>query len=349
MAETKTARIGFVGCGGFATGSLFPNLHLADIDLIAVCDLDRGKAERNARNFGAREVYTDIEKMLDEQELDGVFVIGPAPMQYETAPAVLRRGIPVYVEKPSANVSEQAKELAELAEANGTWGQVGFMKHFAHVYRVAKDIASRPDFGPVRVVKCQFAQGPYPQLWGIDSPRRSMLIGQLCHIFDLVRFMGGDVAGVQAFYHEATEEQFAWSVNMRFVSGGIGHLDLNSLAHKQAFRDIVERLEIYGLEHHVVCEEMQRLKWTRPEDFVETAPAAGRYVCEFDPSWTSSRGNTLYGYPGEVAHFARRCVGEAEGGPDLWDSYEALRIGEAIYDSGEAGGTFVEIPARSTS
>ena len=32
------------------------------------------------------------------------------------------------------------------------------------------------------------------------------------------------------------------------------------------------------------------------------------------------------------------CLGLAEGGPDLWDSYKALKIGEAIYDSAHGAG-----------
>jgi len=37
-----------------------------------------------------------------------------------------------------------------------------------------------------------------------------------------------------------------------------------------------------------------------------------------------------------VRHFALRCLGQVEGGPDLWDSYEALRLGEAVYQSCES-------------
>ena len=135
MSTERRARLAFIGCGGFATASIFPQIPLIpEIDLVAVCDIVEEKAQRNARNFGARRVYTDMHKMLDTEELDGVFTIGPAPQQYELAPVVLTRGLPVYTEKPSANTSAEAKELAELAEANGTWGQVGFMKRFADVY-----------------------------------------------------------------------------------------------------------------------------------------------------------------------------------------------------------------------
>ncbi len=340
MVETRKAKIAFIGCGNFATGSLFPNIHLIpEMDLMAVCDLDREKAERNARDFGARRVYTDMEEMLDKEELDGVFVIGPAPQQYRLAPHVLRRGIPVYVEKPSANTSAEAKELAELAQAHGTWGQVGFMKRFAHVYMMAKDIIGRPEFGDVHVIKCKFGQGPYPHLPGLDSAHRSMLIRQLCHVLDLIQYFGGEVAEVHANFRSVTDRQFAYAVNFVFKSGVLGQLDMNSLESKKGFRDIKEVLELIGFETNVVCEDKLFLRWQEPEDFTKVVPEAGRYLRTFTPTYVGvPNAKATYGYKGEMEHFARRCLGLVEGGPDLWDSYRALLLGEAIYESAHGGG-----------
>src|ERR687888_140041 len=76
MTEQRKARLAFIGAGAFATHSIYPQVHLVpQIDLVAVCDIDRAKAERNARNFGARAVYTDLEEMLDREKPDGVFCI----------------------------------------------------------------------------------------------------------------------------------------------------------------------------------------------------------------------------------------------------------------------------------
>lgn len=341
MSDKRQARLAFIGCGNFATANIFPNIAtIPEIDLVAVCDLDRKKAERNARNFGARSVYTDMEEMLDKEELDGVFVIGPAPQQYKLAPHVLRRGIPVYVEKPSANTSTEAKELAELAEANGVWGQVGFMKRFAYVYTMAKEIIEGEDFGPLHMVKAKFAQGPYPQIWGIDSPKRSMLIGQLCHVFDLVQYFAGPAKRVNAFYREVTPTQFAYSVNVEYEGGKIGQLDLNGLESQTGFRDITERLELVGLGTNVVCNNMLTLDWQGREDFVKSVPRTGRYLHSYEPTFTGlGNSRQLLGYHGEVAHFAKRCIGTVTDGPDLWDSYRSLLLGEAIYDSAETGRT----------
>lgn len=344
MPSPRKARLAFIGCGGFATASIFPNIALVpEIDLVAVCDIDREKARRNARDFGARRVYTDLEEMLDKEKLDGVFVIGPAPQQYELIPHVLRRGIPVYTEKPSANRASEALELVEIAKANNTWGQVGFMKRFCHAYLMAKDIVGREEFGPVHLVKCKFSQGPYPQIWGMDSAKRSMLVGQLCHIHDLIRFFGGDVKTVQAMFHGVTDTQFGYLVNLEFASGAHGQLDENGLEHRVGFRDIEEVLQLVGLETHVIVEDMMRVRWQSKEDFTTVCPERGRYSHEFQPAWSSFHAARAFGYTGEVAHFAKRCLGLVDGGPDLWDSYRSLQIGEAIYDSAFGGGKAVRI------
>ena len=256
---------------------------------------------------------------------------------------MLKRGIPVYVEKPSANTSAEAKELAELAEAHGTWGQCGFMKRFADAYTIAKEIVGREEFGPIQLLKCKFGQGPYPQIWGIDSAKRAMLIGQLVHVFDLVRFFGGDVVAVNTFFNQVTDTQFAYAVNMRFENGAIGQLDVNSLEDKSGFRDITETLEVIGLETHLICEDKLGVRYQPKTEWTNAAPHAGRYEYAWRPGWTSvSNTFKTFGYVGEVRHFAHRCLGMVTDGPDLWDSYKALKIGEAIYDSAHGAGT-VEI------
>jgi myo-inositol 2-dehydrogenase/D-chiro-inositol 1-dehydrogenase len=339
MSEARKAKIGFIGAGGFATSKMYPNLHLCpQIDLVSICDIDKAKAELNARNFGAKAVYTDIDEMLDKEELDGVFCIGSGPQQYELSPKVLTRGIPVYVEKPSANKSSEAKELAELAEANNTWGQVGFMKRFAHVYKMAKEIMAREEFGETSMVKTQFTQGPYPQLWGIDTAKRSFLIGQIVHICDLSRYFGGEVESVSALYHEVTETNFAYVASVKYKSGAIGTFDWNAVGAKN-FRDIIEVLEVNGFETNLVCRDMMHVEWTPREDWSDVDASHGRYLKTFTPGWAGMTSDRMFGYTGEVAHFALKCIGQAEGGPDLWDCYHALKIGEAVYDSAHSGQT----------
>jgi predicted dehydrogenase len=335
MKKQQKARLAFIGAGNFATEKLYPCIPASpDIELVAVCDIDRDKAERNARNYGATKAYSNIEEMLDKEKLNGVFCVGPGPMQYELAPLVLRRGLPVFVEKPSAITSEQAQKLAEYAQAYKTWGQVGFMKRFASVYLMVKDVLSREEFGKAHVFKFGFAQGPYGKIWGMDSAPRSMLVGQLCHTFDLARFFGGEITSVTSSYHEASPTQYAYLANVEFASGAVGHFDMNSLESEYGFRDILEEVTVVGQGTHLVSRNMLTLDWQPRADWTAVARNAGRYLHSFSPTWNGVHPTSIFlGYQLEIGHFAKRCLGEAEGGPDLWDSCKALQIGEAVYES----------------
>ncbi len=132
---SRMVSVAFVGAGGHATNSLYPHLHkIPDLDLVAVCDLDREKAERNARWFGGRKVYTDVTEMLSSEQPDGVYICGLPQMMCEVGHQALEAGLPIFVEKPSAIDVPEARKLAQVAEDNGVWGMVAFMKRFAQAY-----------------------------------------------------------------------------------------------------------------------------------------------------------------------------------------------------------------------
>jgi predicted dehydrogenase len=94
MAD-RLARVGFIGCGRFATEAIYPALRYAAVDLMAVCSRTADKAERTARQFGARRWYTDYRAILSQEDLDGVFVITGPHSHPDIVCDVLERGRPV--------------------------------------------------------------------------------------------------------------------------------------------------------------------------------------------------------------------------------------------------------------
>jgi len=354
LSEPRKARLAFVGCGGFTNASIFPCLPMIPrIEIVAVCDLLEEKARAASRLFNACPVYTDMHKMLDEVEVDGVFAIGPAPTQYEVAPQIMKRGLPVYVEKPSANTSKEALEMVKIAEDNGVWGQVGFMKRFAPAYQMAQNIMRKPEFGPLNMLNCKWGQGAYPRIWGIDSAQRAFLIGQCCHLTDLIRYFGGDVATVQTIFREPPQNpadphestRCAYLTNVTFQSGVIGSLNLSNM-ETGGFRDLEERLELISMDNVVTVHRVSHVNWRRGDEWDETPTNSGWYSYDYDSRGMSVRSShAANGYVGEVQHFALRCLGEADKGisGDLMDSVKSLQIGEAIYESAMNGGKIVEV------
>ena len=104
-------------------------------------------------------------------------------------------------------------------------------------------------------------------------------------------------------------------------------------------REFTKLLEVIGLETHLVCDDKLGLRYQPKKDWTDVAPHTGRYEHVWNPGWVAvSRSQATFGYTGEVRHFAHRCLGLVEEGPDLWDSYKALKIGEAVYDSAHGAG-----------
>ena len=147
------ARIAFVGAGNHSTGSLYPNIaHIPEFDLVAVCDLDEDRAAYTARRFGAQEYYTDLDVMLNTVEPDGVCVVGPPEMYHSIGMHCLSRGFPTFVEKPPAPDFERCKELVAVAEAQDTFGVVGFMKRLAPANLVTRESMNTDSFGELGTV-----------------------------------------------------------------------------------------------------------------------------------------------------------------------------------------------------
>ena len=334
MSEEKKVKIAFVGCGPMSTGALYPAFRLIpEADLVAVCDLKRELAERNARNFGGQRVYTDVAKMLKEEELDGAFVVGPAQMHVEVGMQCLEAGVPIYVEKPASINVEEGEKLARKADQKGLFGVVGFMKRFCHVYLLAKKLCEKKEFGGVQIFDMKFTSGLYGPIWGLESEELSFLTGMEVHAFDLARFFCGDVEEVHAYLKKPTEQRMGFMINLKFKNGIVGNINANSLEDWSTYD---ERVSISGLGDYIISENMLYLKYfsrNRWEGLSGDASMAGVMSQNMAPGNATQRTNEIVGHEGEVHHFIDCCRGKCNASPNLWDSVEALKIVRAVLKS----------------
>jgi predicted dehydrogenase len=112
----KKVRIGVIGAGWWATFAHIPaiNSH-PNAELVAVQSRERAKAEKIARDFGAKHPCTGIDEILAIAELDAVVVASTPNVHFTQAKAALERGLHVLLEKPMTFTAGEARELVELA------------------------------------------------------------------------------------------------------------------------------------------------------------------------------------------------------------------------------------------
>lgn len=110
--------IGILGVGDVAWRDYLPELHrLRDrIELGAVCAKHEGRARTAAKQYHARNWYTDAARIYADPEINAVINLTPIQAHFETNLELLRNGKHAYTEKPLASTVAEAKILCEEAE-----------------------------------------------------------------------------------------------------------------------------------------------------------------------------------------------------------------------------------------
>lgn len=109
-------RIGVLGTGNIADLNVAGYLQHPRCDVLAVCDLDAAVAKDAAERWGVQKVYTDMDAMLADPDLDAVEVLTPTHLHHDHVLAALQAGKHVSVQKPVANSIDHAIEMAAAAE-----------------------------------------------------------------------------------------------------------------------------------------------------------------------------------------------------------------------------------------
>jgi predicted dehydrogenase len=128
----EKTRIAIVGLGSVAQAFHLPILSkLSDVEIVAICDLDRAKARSVADKFKIRRYYNNFEKMLTiEQELDGIDICTPTKFHKDMAIAALEGKNNLLVEKPLARTALEAEEIVSVAKKYHRTLMVGMNNRF---------------------------------------------------------------------------------------------------------------------------------------------------------------------------------------------------------------------------
>jgi nucleoside-diphosphate-sugar epimerase/predicted dehydrogenase len=169
--------VALLGAGYIADYHLEALRRLSGIDIVAICDLGRARAERLASRVPNAAAFTDLKRLLDESRPDVVHVLTPPEAHFEPTRVILERGASAFVEKPLAIRADQCATLEALARAGGQALGTSHNFLFSPAYeRLADDLAEgalgRIDQLDVVWNKClpQVQFGPFGS-WLFQDPR----------------------------------------------------------------------------------------------------------------------------------------------------------------------------------
>ena len=170
LGANDRIRLAQLGCGGRSRGHL-RMVHMASqrtpVETVAGCDIWSLARERRAAQakemFGTEpKSYKYSEEMLARQDIDGVMIATGDFQHAKLCTEVVQAGKDCYVEKPFANVLEEAKAARAAVKASRQVVQVG-TQHRSQAYPLAvRDIIKSGRIGEVARIT---------QEWNVNQPR----------------------------------------------------------------------------------------------------------------------------------------------------------------------------------
>jgi predicted dehydrogenase len=118
-ARMDRVRLGVLGAGNIADMNVAGYLKHPDCDVVAVCDVDTAVAKEAAQRWGVPRVYSDLDALLGDAEIDAVEILTPTHLHFTHVSAALKAGKHVSVQKPITNSVDEAFELGAMAEDAG--------------------------------------------------------------------------------------------------------------------------------------------------------------------------------------------------------------------------------------
>jgi predicted dehydrogenase len=194
-----------IGCGHISRSHLPGWAASPDAEIVAVCDLDRARAEARAAEFGIGRAYADPAAALTAERPDFVDIATRPETHRELIAQAAGRGAHVLCQKPLAPTLAEAEAMAEICRRAGVRFMVTEMWRWLPWYR---DLAARlaaGEIGPVHYARWQGGREAFrrrrpvvdDQPYFADMPRL-LIYEMLIHWIDTARYLFGEIASVYA-------------------------------------------------------------------------------------------------------------------------------------------------------
>lgn len=232
-----TIRWGIIGCGDVCEVKSGPAFQKCDgSELVAVTRRDAAKAEDYARRHGVPKWYGGAEgarRLIEDPDVDAVYVATPPGAHLEHALAVARAGKPCYVEKPMARNHAECAAMCDAFERAGVPLFVAYYRRSLPRFEKVKELLADGRLGEVTAVSVRFASGSHrrdpaaPRPWRIEAREAGggLFLDLASHTLDVLDHLLGEVAEVSGFATNRASPQDVEDVvamQLRYASGVVG-------------------------------------------------------------------------------------------------------------------------------
>lgn len=193
---------GIIGCGDVTEVKSGPGFKKADgSELVAVMRRNAGLAKDYANRHGVPSWYSDAYNLINDPEVNAIYVATPPSTHMEYTIAAAKAGKPVYVEKPMAVTYEQCLMMDSACSEAGTKLFVAYYRRMLPRFLKIKKLIDDGAIGEIRYVNMQLYEPPEAKgknsgnNWRVDPETAGC--GYFCdlgsHMIDLIQYFAGPI------------------------------------------------------------------------------------------------------------------------------------------------------------
>jgi D-xylose 1-dehydrogenase (NADP+, D-xylono-1,5-lactone-forming) len=299
---------------------VIPGAHASPkVDLVGVASRDRARAEEYAREWDIPQAYGSYEELLEDPEIEAVYISLPNTMHPVWSIRALEAGKHVLCEKPFSRHPEEIEAAFDVADRTGRLLSEAFMyRHNPQTKRI-KQLVDDGAIGELRLVRTAFSYG----LYDAENIRLSTeleggaLMDVGCYCVSGARLVAGEPESVfgQAFVGE-TGTDWVFTGQLRFPGDVLGIFDCGTALIDR------DELEVAGSEGTLFVDD----PWHCKKPVIEVRRADGVERIELDP---------VDSYRLELEDLSDAIRGEGEPLLGRADAVAQGRILEALHRSAE--------------
>lgn len=247
---------GFIGCGNVTekkSGPAFSKVEGSDV--VAVMRRDIDKAKDYARRHGVGKWYDNAADLINDPQVNAVYVATPPGSHAEHAIAAMRAGKPVYVEKPMAASYEECCRMNQVSAETGIPCFVAYYRRTLSYFLRVKQLINDGLLGEISTVQIRFAIPPYATdydrenlSWRVkkEIAGAGYFYDLASHQFDLLDFLFGEIAQTEGFSDNRAglyDVEDTVAAAFRFHSGIVGSGSWSFVAPQDTRTD---RIDVVG-------------------------------------------------------------------------------------------------------